>query len=99
MRYNRDDIKILNNKKYYKSKLYPVIPYSDKDEYIITTVGDRLDLLAYQYYNDTSLWKIIAIANNNIPNDSMHLTPGLQIRIPTNINDIIENFKDLNKNK
>ncbi len=33
-------------KRYYKQKYYPNIPLSETDEYIITTIGDRLDTLA-----------------------------------------------------
>ncbi len=30
--------------------LYDIIPESDNDTYVISQYGDRLDLLAYQYY-------------------------------------------------
>ena len=51
---------------YFKQRFYPNIPLSENDVYVITTVGDRLDSLANSYYNDSTLWWIISIANNNI---------------------------------
>ncbi len=65
-RYNDTTIlKTQQDRPYYKSKSYPNIPLSENDVYVITTVGDRLDSLAYSYYNDATLWWIIAAANNN----------------------------------
>ena len=97
MRYNNNTIlKTKNGNRYYKQKFYPVIPYSDDDDYAITTHGDRLDIIAYRYYNDVSLWWIISKANDNISNDSLVLPTGIQIRIPTNINKILINFNKIN---
>ena len=36
----------------YNSIRYPKIPLSANDLYVIATVGDRVDLIADQYYND-----------------------------------------------
>lgn len=97
MKYTLTDIKIVDNKKFYKNKLIPTIPFTATDEYIITTIGDRLDLLAYSYYKDVKYWRIIAIANSVLPNDSMFIQPGLQIRIPTSINSFMNEYNKLNK--
>ena len=84
--------------RYYKHIKYPTIPPSIYDVYIITTVGDRLDLLASQFYNDIKLWWVIAIANKGIlRTDSYAVKGGLEIRIPQNIQRIIQNFITLNK--
>ena len=48
---------------YYKNALYPEIPPNPNDIYVITEWGDRLDLLANQFYGDASKWWIIATAN------------------------------------
>lgn len=82
---------------YKKAKVYPNLPLSDSDEYIITTIGDRLDLLAYSYYNDSTLWWIIAMANNNVNNGFMYVTPGTQLRIPTNLNEILTLYSQFNQ--
>jgi len=92
-------LKTQRNKPYWKSKSYPNIPLSEFDEYIITTVGDRLDLLSLQYYNDATLWWIIAMANNNVTKGFMFPEPGTQIRIPTNLNAILALFDNFNKTR
>ena len=50
----------------YKKISYPTIPTTSSDLYVITQIGDRLDSLAYQFYQDNDLWWIISIANPNI---------------------------------
>ena len=82
-------LKTKEGKRYYKPLKYPSIPSSLNDIYIITTIEDRLDTLAYRYYKDTELWWIIASANpQNIRRDSYSLKPNLEIRIPTKISPI-----------
>lgn len=97
MRYNNTSILIKNNRPYYKGTFYPNIPLSENDVYVITTVGDRLDLLAYNYYNDSSLWWVISMANNNITRGALYPAPGTQLRIPTNLGDVIKQFEQFNK--
>ena len=97
MRYNNNIVKkTTDGRRYYKGKIYPEIPYSDTDEYIITTIGDRLDSIAYSYYNDAELWWVISVANNNITNGSMFPIPGTQLRVPTNINNVLNLFDQVN---
>jgi len=75
----------------YQSKIYPNIPLSDEDIYVATEIGDRLDTLAYQYYNDSTLWWIIASANN-IHNAPIGLKEGTILRIPQNYIQILRAF-------
>jgi hypothetical protein len=82
---------------YYKGKVYPNIPLSESDVYVITTVGDRLDSLAYSYYQDATLWWIIAIANNNATRGALYPIPGTQLRIPTNVSSVLQQFNQFNK--
>jgi hypothetical protein len=84
------------NKQYIETTTYPKIMPSDNDIYIITTAADRLDLLANYYFKDSSLWWIIALANN-LNDASLHINVGTQIRIPGNIQNIISDLKKLNK--
>ena len=93
MRYNNSEIKnTLSGKPYYRRKNYPQIPYSDSDVYVITTIGDRLDTIAYSYYNNAELWWVISVANNNITKGSMFPEPGTQLRIPIDINSVLNLF-------
>tara|TARA_R110001592_G_scaffold288560_2_gene557684 strand:- start:2757 stop:3059 length:303 start_codon:yes stop_codon:yes gene_type:complete len=85
-------------KKFYSTIKYPNIPLSYNDLYVSTVIGDRLDLLAHQYYGDVDLWWVISIANPDIiRRDSLFLGEGLEIRIPSNIQQIILDFEQLNK--
>ena len=95
------EIQIIRNtegKNYYRNIKYPEIPLSSEDIYVLTTVGDRLDSLVYQFYNDIRLWWIIAVANpQKIRRDSYVLRSNLEIRIPRNIPEILDSFNDLNR--
>ena len=82
---------------YFKQRFYPNIPLSENDVYVITTVGDRLDSLANSYYNDSTLWWVIAAANNNATKGALYPTPGTQLRIPTNLNAVLSLFNQFNK--
>lgn len=86
--FNEIKIQQYTNKKYYKNNIYPPIPFDETDLYIITREGDRLDLLAEQYYKLTDYWWVIATINNNITKGSLYPTPGTQLRIPQDINKI-----------
>ena len=87
-----------NNKSYYLNLKYPEIPLSINDTYIITTVGDRLDTLADKFLGNVNLWWIITTANPDvIRRDSFNLKPGMEIRIPDNVQCILEAFEKLNK--
>lgn len=87
----------IQSKPYYKGKVYPNIPLSETDVYIITNVGDRLDSLAYSYYNDVNYWWIISAANNNITKGSLFPAPGTQLRIPTDLNYVLNLFDQFNQ--
>tara|TARA_R110000796_G_scaffold209481_1_gene325814 strand:+ start:81 stop:383 length:303 start_codon:yes stop_codon:yes gene_type:complete len=91
-------VKNINRKRTYRALKYPSIPLSIEDLYVITTDGDRLDLLANQFYQDVDMWWIIATANPGvIKRDTFNLKPGLEIRIPTDTQSIMQNFESLNK--
>ena len=90
--------RVLDKKRYYTTIKYPEIPLSVDDFYVITTIGDRLDNLANQFYEDVNLWWVITSANPDIiKRDSFMLEPGVEIRIPANLQTILENFDELNK--
>ena len=97
-RLRNQEVKINNNKKrYFKYVKYPEIPVDISDVYIITKIGERLDLLAYQYYRDSDLWWVIIKANpNKLRRDSFFMPVGIQIRIPIDIENIITSFEKYN---
>ena len=86
------------NNRYYKNIEYPEFPVAPNDVYIISKSTDRVDLLAFDYYNDEKLWWIISKANpGKIKRDSFFIDPGLQIRIPSNVEIIYDEFEKLNR--
>jgi hypothetical protein len=85
------------NRPYFKGKFYPDIPLSESDVYVVTTVGDRLDSLAFSYYRDSTLWWIISVANNNITKGALYPSPGTQLRIPTDLNYVLNLFEQFNQ--
>ncbi len=88
----------ITNRKYYKYVKYPKPPMSSNDIYVTTTSGDRLDLLANQFYGNVDYWWIIATANIDIVRrDSYNLAAGLELRIPTDITSTLRNFEQDNK--
>ena len=97
-RYKNTPIKVDEKKnRYYTNTQCPEIPSNINDVYVLTQAGDRLDTLANSFYQDTSLWWVIARANpDKIRRDGLLLKPGIQIRIPSNIQLILNNFENLN---
>ena len=90
-------IKNSTGTRYYKDNKYPRIPLSVDDIYVETTIGDRFDLLSLQYYGDPSFWWIISVANESLPQNSLYIPVGSQIRIPINISNIITTYNVINK--
>ena len=84
------------NKRVTRFVLYPPIPRDVSDIYLMTTPGDRLDLIAYKYYGDVGYWWIIAEANA-IGKGSMTIPVGMQLRVPTQISQIIRDYENLNQ--
>lgn len=76
--------------------IYPNIPESADDIYIISTSGDRYDILAKEYYGDQTLWWVIASANNS-QKASLALEPGAQIRIPADKSLVLKLYEQVNQ--
>jgi hypothetical protein len=89
-------LKEQNGPRYYGSTKYPFIVEDVNDIYIITMQGDRLDNLATQFYGDPTLYWILQIANDDCKKDSLYPPIGIQLRIPQNINQILQDFELLN---
>ena len=83
---------------YTTNPIYPEIPLSENDFYIISSQGDRYDTLAQQFYSDYTLWWIIAAANNS-QRASLVVQPGVQLRIPTDKDKIIQVYNQFNKKR
>lgn len=85
---NVETKKTVDGRTVYRTSFLPNIPLSDDDIYVATETGDRLDTLAFQFYGNSSLWWIIASANN-IHNAVFGFEDGTVLRIPANYLDVI----------
>tara|TARA_B100000287_G_scaffold343088_1_gene329918 strand:- start:3768 stop:4049 length:282 start_codon:yes stop_codon:yes gene_type:complete len=56
----------------------------NSDLLLIATAGDRCDLLAQQYYGDSSFWWFIASVNKLKTNN---IEAGTQIRVPISLDE------------
>ena len=79
-RYKNSKIKKVGNKTCRSTSIYNKIPETNEDVWVITQYGDRLDLLAYQFYGDQSMWWIIAKANYL---NTLKVPEGTSLRIPS----------------
>jgi phage tail protein X len=86
----------IDKKPVYRTVKYPEIPLNESDIYVTTVQGDRFDTLALQYYQDESLWWIISIANDTLPQNSLIIPEGIQLRIPANVVGTIQSYNKLN---
>lgn len=72
----------INGVEFWELDALPTVPKSPEDLYYSVKDGDRIDLLAANFYGDSNLWWVIAVAN-----DIDIIPTGLQvastIRIPS----------------
>lgn len=87
-----------SGRRHFATVVYPEIPPTEDDIYVITAGGDRFDTLSMDYYGDSTLWWIISSAN---PSNtfSLAIKPGTQIRIPADPIRCIERFEDFNRQR
>ncbi len=80
-----DVIKDENGKRKKATTIFPNIDISPNDTYIITTSPDRLDKLADTFYEDQSLWWVIAAANG-LGHGTLVIPNNTKLRIPVKQN-------------
>ena len=88
---NSNVIKDKNGKRKLSTTIIPVVPISESDTFIITTGIERLDKLAFNFYEDATLWWIIA-ESNQLPLGTLFVKTNTRLRIPPigNIQELIE---------
>lgn len=84
-----------DGKTIYLPTRYPNLVASNEDYYIIARDQDRLDLIAYDFYGDATLWWVIAMAND-LPGDSMFPPLGFQLRVPASADEALNAFDNAN---
>lgn len=88
----------LTNKRRFSSTFYPVIPHKDSDVYIYSKRSDKLDILAYKYYGDQTLWWVIG-RTNNLGKGTLEVPPGRRLRIPYPMNEfVLSQIKEAEEN-
>lgn len=97
-RYSITGTRVVENKEVRHSTTYPEIAPSEEDYYVITSTGDRFDILAKEFYGDQTYWWAIASANPNVRRDSLNIDPGIQLRIPP-LRTILESYEQLNRSR
>jgi nucleoid-associated protein YgaU len=94
--YNRILKEKATQKQYFESTIYTKVKPTNNDIYIISTQSDRLDLLASKYYGNASYWWVISVANN-LNDASLSIEPGRQLRIPSDISSVLNEFERINR--
>ena len=64
------------------------------DVYLVIVERTRLDHLAFKFYENPEYWWILALANN--VSGTMYVQPGTQIRIPTNVQEVLADHAKVN---
>jgi len=96
MRYKGNIVKRdKDNNRYYKPRIIPNIPIKDTDIFVYPIYGDRFDTMAQRYYEDSNLWWIIVKANE-ISDGRIAPDPLKKLRVPTEIDDILESISQVN---
>ncbi len=92
MRYKTTPIRTdKNGTRHYSPTLVSSIPIKDSDIFIFAKEGERFDMLAQKYYNDSNLWWIIAKAND-MSNGKIGVATDKKLRIPLEIDDILDSL-------
>jgi hypothetical protein len=81
---------VVTEKRKLSTVIISALPQQDADVYIAVTGTERLDKLALLFYQDSSLWWIIAAANG-LGKGTLMVPGGINLRIPsiTNIQSYI----------
>tara|TARA_Y100000389_G_C17329650_1_gene447396 strand:+ start:252 stop:599 length:348 start_codon:yes stop_codon:yes gene_type:complete len=82
----------------FTTTVYPKIIRTSEDVFIESRIGDRFDNLAHEFYGDSTLYWIIAKANNLI-HGGIAVEPGIKLRIPLNTEQIVQEFYQLNSER
>lgn len=80
---------------FYQTQLLPDVDRRPEDVIITTETGQRLDRLAFRFYDDAKLWWVIAAANN-LGRGDWTVPAGIQLRIPQNLSEVIRETRRVN---
>lgn len=84
-----------DNKLQYQSLIIPT--FEERSDDVVISVNDytRLDVLAQDLFNDSTLWWVLA-AYNNLEGGSLFTTGRTTLRIPSDLNIVYDKVKEVN---
>lgn len=95
-RYEQSDTRETDSgKSFYETQLLPDVERRPSDVIITVETQDRLDRIAFRYYDDAKLWWVLAAANNLGRGDWI-VPAGTRIRIPQNLSNISAETEQIN---
>lgn len=97
-RYRSIERRVVEGKNIKETSIYPEVAASEEDYYIITSMGDRYDILSKQFYGTVDYWWVIASNNPHSRRDTLFLEPGIQLRIPP-YRQVKQQYEDLNESR
>lgn len=97
-RYSVSNKRVIEGKRVTGTSIYPEVASSQQDYYIITSMGDRYDILSQQFYGSSEYWWVIASNNPHSRRDTLFLEPGIQLRIPP-FRVVKKQYEDLNESR
>jgi nucleoid-associated protein YgaU len=76
-------------------ELLPFTKYQsqESDREIIWKTGNRLDLISYEYYQDTNYDWLILLANPDVPSLEFEIEEGTTLIIPYPLDQALDQFK------
>lgn len=80
---------------FYETQILPDIDRQPEDIIITVDNPDRLDRIAFRYYDDAKLWWVLAAANN-LGRGDWSVPAGTRLRIPQNLSSILNETRDIN---
>lgn len=88
----------VSGEQFFETQLPPDIPRRPEDIIITTESGQRLDRLASEFYDDPTLWWVIASANE-IGRGDWTVPAGIQLRIPQNLSKVSNEITSINRER
>ena len=83
---------------FYKTQILPDIDRRPEDAIITIETPDRLDRLAFRFYDDSKLWWVLAAANN-LGRGDWAVPAGTRLRVPQNLSEISSEIRTTNRNR
>ena len=83
------------NESYYETLFLPDVERRPEDIIVEIETKDRLDRIAFRYYDDSKLWWVIAAANN-LGRGDWSVPAGTRLRIPQNLSSVVTETRDIN---